>query len=129
MAQGIENCFWTEEKEVNLITLWSEKPCLFDVTSSGYIDRLKKDAAISRNPCLGPYFSHYCPTFQNASWSALAAKLWLQPTIFFASLSPFCSVTLVHAIFKRHPEVPHCRDRRKKSPSVPAVIFATAIGV
>ena len=84
---------------------------------------------VSRNPCLRPYFSHYCPTFQNASWSALAAKLWQQPTIFFASLSPFCSVTLVHAIFTRHPEVPHCRDRRKKSPSVSAVIFATAIGL
>ena len=46
MAEGIENCLWTEEKEVNLITLWSEKPCVFDVTSSGYINRFKKDATI-----------------------------------------------------------------------------------
>ena len=48
----------------------------------------------------------YCPTFQNASWSALVAKLWQQLTIFFASLSPFCFFTLVHAIFKRHPMEP-----------------------
>ena len=40
------------------------------------------------------------------------------------------------AIFKRHPmepgikaEVPHSRDRRKKSPSVPAAIKFTAIVV
>ena len=58
-----------------------------------------------------------CPTFQCASWRALFAKLWQQPTIFFA-----CLFTLVRAIFIRHPmepgiktEVPHCRDRRKKS--------------
>ena len=31
--------------EVNLITLGSEKPCLFDVTLSNYSNRLKKDAA------------------------------------------------------------------------------------
>ena len=45
----------------------------------------------------------YCPAFQNVSWSALAAKLWRQPTFFFASLSPFCLFTLVHTIFKLHP--------------------------
>ena len=45
LAEGIENCFWTEEKEVNLTTLWSEKPCLFGVTSSDYGNRLKKDSA------------------------------------------------------------------------------------
>ena len=45
MAEGIDNCFWTEEKEINLIILWSEKPCLFDVLPSGYSNRLKKDSA------------------------------------------------------------------------------------
>ena len=59
MEEGIENCSWTEEKEVNLITLWSEKPCLFDVTSSGYINRFKKSMSST-------IFSRYCPTFQNA---------------------------------------------------------------
>ena len=41
----------------------------------------------------------YCPTFQNVSWSVLVAKLWQQPTIFCASLSPFCLFTLVRASF------------------------------
>ena len=45
MAEDIENRFWTEEKKFNLITLWSEKLCLFDVTSSDYSSRLKKDSA------------------------------------------------------------------------------------
>ena len=45
MAEDIENCFWTEEEKVNLITLWLEKPCLFDVTSSDYSNHLKKDFA------------------------------------------------------------------------------------
>ena len=64
----------------------------------------------------------YCPTFQNASWSALVAKLFQQPTLVFASLSPFC-------LIKRHPmepeikaEVPHCRDWRKKSLRMSAAI-------
>ena len=59
----------------------------------------------------------------------MVAKLWQQPTDVFASLSPFCLFTLVRVIFKRHPmepgikaEVPHCRQRRKKSPSVSAAI-------
>ena len=56
MAECIENCFWTEEKEVNLTTLWSEKPCLFGVTSSDYDNLLKKDC-VSINPCLWSYFS------------------------------------------------------------------------
>ena len=38
-------------EEINLITLWSEKPCLFDVTSSDYSHRLKKDC-VSINSCL-----------------------------------------------------------------------------
>ena len=42
-----------------------------------------------------------CPTFQCASWRALFAKLWQQPTIFFA-----CLFTLVRAIFIRHPMDP-----------------------
>ena len=69
----------------------------------------------------------YCPTFQNASWSALVAKLWQQLTIFFASLSPFCFFTLVHAIFKRHPMEPGIKAEvkkvvKKKSRSVFAAI-------
>ena len=44
---------WTDEKEINLITIWLEKPCLFDVTSSEYSNRLKKDC-VSINPCLRP---------------------------------------------------------------------------
>ena len=31
------------KRKVNLITPWSEKPCLFDVTSSDYNNRLKED--------------------------------------------------------------------------------------
>ena len=27
------------------LTLWSEKPCLFDVTSADYSSRIKKDSA------------------------------------------------------------------------------------
>ena len=38
-------------EEINLITLWSEKPCLFDVTLSDYSHRLKNDF-ISINSCL-----------------------------------------------------------------------------
>ena len=45
MAEDIENRFWTEEEKVNLITLWSEKLRLFDVTSSDNSSRLKKDSA------------------------------------------------------------------------------------
>ena len=41
----LPDCFWTEEKEINLIILWSEKACLFDVLPSGYSNRLKKDSA------------------------------------------------------------------------------------
>ena len=47
-----------------------------------------------------------CPTFQNASWRTLVAKLWQQPTIFCTSLLPFCLFTLVRAIFIRHPMEP-----------------------
>ena len=73
-----------------------------------------------------------CPTFQNASWRTLVAKLWQQPTIFCTSLLPFCLFTLVRAIFIRHPmepgikaEVPHWRDRRIKSPGVSPAYTAT----
>ena len=36
----------------------------------------------------------------------MVAKLWQQPTIFFAPLSPFGLFTLVRAFFKRHPMEP-----------------------
>ena len=82
MEIRIENCFWTEGKEVNLTTLWSEKPCLFDVTLSDYGNRLKKDSAFQYNKSMSLTILSHCPTFKNASWSALGAKLWQQPTIF-----------------------------------------------
>ena len=73
MAQDIENCFWTEEKEVNLITLYSEKPCLFDVTSSGYINRLKKEAAFQEIRVFDHIFLIIVPLF-----GTLPGALWLQ---------------------------------------------------
>ena len=48
----------------------------------------------------------YYPTFQNASWSALVAKLWQQPTIFSASLLSLPLFTLVRTTFIRHPMEP-----------------------
>ena len=65
-------------KEINLITLWSEKPCLFDVTLSDYSNRLKKDC-VSINSCLRPQFS-IVPPFRTLPG---VAKLRQQPTFFF----------------------------------------------
>ena len=79
MAEVIENCFWTEEKEVNLITLWSEKPCLFDVTSSSYINRLKKDAAFQEIHVFDHIFLIIVPFFRT-----LPGALWLQNFFRFA---------------------------------------------
>ena len=45
--------FLSRRKGIILITLWSEKLCLFDVTSSDYSNRLKKDFVLI-NPCLPP---------------------------------------------------------------------------
>ena len=36
---------WSDEKEENLVILWSENPCLFDIQSKDYSNRLKKEAA------------------------------------------------------------------------------------
>ena len=94
------------------------------VTSSGYINRFKKNAAFQEIHVFDHIFLVIVPLFRTLPGALLLAKLQHQLTIFFASPTPFCSVTLVRAIFKRHPEVPHCRDRRKKSPSVSAAIFA-----
>ena len=66
-------------KEINLITLWSEKPCLFDVTLSDYSHRLKKDC-VSINSCLRPQFS-IVPPFRTLPG---VAKLRQQPTFFFS---------------------------------------------
>ena len=63
----------------------------------------------------------YYPTFQNASWSALVAKLWQQPTIFSASLLSLPLFTLVRTTFIRHPMEPgikaECRIVCKVCPS------------
>ena len=56
-AEDIENCFWTEEKEVNLITLWSERPCFFDVTSSDCGNRLKNEIQVFDHIFLLSHFS------------------------------------------------------------------------
>ena len=73
MAEVIENRFWTKEKQVNLITLWSEKPCLFDVTSSGYINRLRKDAAFQEIHVFEHIFLIIVPLFRT-----LPGAFWLQ---------------------------------------------------
>ena len=57
MAEDIENCFWTEEKEVNLITLWSERPCFFDATSSDCGNRLKNEIQVFDHIFLLSHFS------------------------------------------------------------------------
>ena len=56
-AEDIENCFWTEEKEVNLITLWSESPSFFDVTSSDCGNRLKNEIQVFDHIFLLSHFS------------------------------------------------------------------------
>ena len=65
--------------------------------SSRFLHALRQNRAQSRL-----LYLLNCPTFQIASWSALIAKLWQQPTTIFALLSPFCLFILVRAIFKRH---------------------------
>ena len=56
-AEDIENCFWTEEKEVNLITLWSERPWFFYVTSSDCGNRLKNEIQVFDHIFLRSHFS------------------------------------------------------------------------
>ena len=41
----MENC-WTEDKEDELIEMWRDRPCLFDVGSRGYSDRTAKTRAM-----------------------------------------------------------------------------------
>ena len=65
--------------------------------SSRFLHALRQNRAQSRL-----LYLLNCPTFQIASWSALIAKLWQQPTTIFALLSPFCLFIFVREIFKRH---------------------------
>ena len=46
MASNIdENFEWTNENEEKLITMWSERPVLYDVNLREFRDRVKKQAA------------------------------------------------------------------------------------
>ena len=40
----LESSVWDSNKEENLAQLCRQKPCLYDVSSSCYLDRAKKDA-------------------------------------------------------------------------------------
>jgi hypothetical protein len=37
---------WSEDKEGELVEMWSVAPCLFDIANKGYSNRTKKRAAI-----------------------------------------------------------------------------------
>lgn len=45
MASTMESIWWTEGKEENLVILWSEKPCLFNILGKDYSNRVTKEKA------------------------------------------------------------------------------------
>ena len=72
------------------------------------VERLQSSSqeGLCVNKSISSTIIFYCPAFQKTSCSVFVAKLWQQPTLFLASLSPFCVSTLVRTIFKRHPMEP-----------------------
>ena len=72
------------------------------------VERLQSSSqeGLCVNKSISSTIIFYCPAFQKTSCSVFVAKLWQQPTLFLASLSPFSVSTLVRTIFKRHPMEP-----------------------